>query len=204
MNYEKTESKVRLLGKAVMNYLYGENIKNENNNAGFSLIEIIVVVLLIAIAAGAAVMSLSAALRANTTRAATELSAVISEARRESMTRPEDSVELRIYKSDDDGKYYADIVMTKNSSGASASSGEKLIESKAIASGAVSFSASGTGASSSIKDGDTAVIKFQKRSGKLSSFKVNGTGSGYSSIVISGAKTSTVKISKYTGRSYVE
>ena len=42
------------------------------SNAGFSLIEIIVVVLIIAIAAGAAIMSLSAALRANTTRAATE------------------------------------------------------------------------------------------------------------------------------------
>ena len=77
------------------------------SNAGFSLIEIIVVVLIIAIAAGAAIMSLSAALRANTTRAATELSSVISEARIEAMSRPVGSVELRVYQSSSDGRFYA-------------------------------------------------------------------------------------------------
>ena len=194
-----------------MKYLNVKNIKNENNkNAGSSLIEIIVVVLIIAIAAGAAVMSLSAALRANTTRAATELAGIMSEARRESMTRPADSVELRVYRSDSDGKYYADIVMTENGSGAAASAAEKLIESKAIASGAVSLTASASGesagASASItgENSGFAVIRFDKRSGKLSSFKVNGTENGYTSIVISGAKTSTVRISQHTGRSYVE
>ncbi len=171
-------------------------------NAGFSFIEMIVVVLIIAIAASAAVMSLSAALRANTTRAATELASVISEARLESMSRPAGSVELRVYQSADDGKFYADIVMTKSTGGS-----EKVIESKSVASGAVTINASdssaATGKYSTIRSGNTAVITFDKGTGKLSSFKV-GTGSGYDSIVISGAKTSTVRIVKNTGRSYVE
>lgn len=164
-------------------------------NAGFSFIEMIVVVLIIAIAASAAVMSLSAALRANTTRAATELAAVISEARLESMSRPAGAVELRIYQSDDDGKFYADIVLKNGNA-------EKVLESKSIASGAVTMNASGS-IKSTIRSGNTAVITFDKGTGKLSSFKV-GTGSGYDSIVISGAKTSTVKIVKNTGRAYVE
>ena len=181
------------------------------SNAGFSLIEIIVVVLIIAIAAGAAVMSLSAALRANTTRAATELSSVISEARIEAMSRPEGSVELRVYQSGSDGRFYADIVMKKtgkaDAAGTSSGGSEKIIESKSVASGAVSLSASDSsaaaGSSASIKENSSAVIKFDKSSGRLSSFKV-GTGSRYDSVVISGAKTSTVRIAKMTGRSYVE
>lgn len=215
---------------ADMNFLHNENIKNkiysmtrarradrtENgaaviSNAGFSLIEIIVVVLIIAIAAGAAIMSLSAALRANTTRAATELSSVISEARIEAMSRPVGSVELRVYQSSSDGRFYADIVMKKtgkaNAAGTSSSGPEKIIESKSVASGAVSLSASDSsaaaGRSAEIKGSSSAVIKFDKSSGRLSSFKV-GTGSGYDSVVISGAKTSTVRIAKMTGRSYVE
>ena len=181
------------------------------SNAGFSLIEIIVVVLIIAIAAGAAIMSLSAALRANTTRAATELSSVISEARIEAMSRPGGSVELRVYQSGSDGRFYADIVMKKtgkaDAAGTSSGGSEKIIESKSVASGAVSLSASDSsaaaGRSAEIKGSSSAVIKFDKSSGRLSSFKV-GTGSGYDSVVISGAKTSTVRIAKMTGRSYVE
>ena len=215
---------------ADMNFLHNKNIKNkiysmtrarradrtENgaaviSNAGFSLIEIIVVVLIIAIAAGAAIMSLSAALRANTTRAATELSSVISEARIEAMSRPVGSVELRVYQSSSDGRFYADIVMKKtgkaNAAGTSSSGPEKIIESKSVASGAVSLSASDSsaaaGRSAEIKGSSSAVIKFDKSSGRLSSFKV-GTGSGYDSVVISGAKTSTVRIAKMTSRSYVE
>ena len=213
-----------------MNYLHDKNIKNKIysmtrarraaggtsaalriNDRGFSLIEMIVVVLIIAIAAGAAIMSLSAALRANTTRAATELSSVISEARLEAMSRPAGSVELRVYQSSSDGKFYADIVMKKtgkaNATGTASGSSEKMIESKAVASGSVSLSASDSsaaaGRSSAIKENISAVIKFDKSSGRLSSFEV-GTGSGYDSIVISGAKTSTVRIAKMTGRSYVE
>ena len=215
---------------ADMNFLHNENIKNKIysmtrarradriesgsaviSNAGFSLIEIIVVVLVISIAAGAAIMSLSAALRANTTRAATELSSVISEARIEAMSRPVGSVELRVYQSSSDGRFYADIVMKKtgkaNAAGTSSSGPEKIIESKSVASGAVSLSASDSsaaaGRSAEIKGSSSAVIKFDKSSGRLSSFKV-GTGSGYDSVVISGAKTSTVRIAKMTGRSYVE
>ena len=215
---------------ADMNFLHNKNIKNKIysmtrarragriesgsaviSNAGFSLIEIIVVVLIIAIAAGAAVMSLSAALRANTTRAATELSSVISEARIEAMSRPEGSVELRVYQSGSDGRFYADIVMKKtgkaDAAGTSSGGSEKIIESKSVASGAVSLSASDSsaaaGSSASIKENSSAVIKFDKSSGRLSSFKV-GTGSRYDSVVISGAKTSTVRIAKMTGRSYVE
>ena len=215
---------------ADMNFLHNENIKNKIysmtrarradrtesgsaviSNAGFSLIEIIVVVLIIAIAAGAAIMSLSAALRANTTRAATELSSVISEARIEAMSRPEGSVELRVYQSGSDGRFYADIVMKKtgkaDAAGTSSGGSEKIIESKSVASGAVSLSASDSsaaaGRSAVIKGSSSAVIKFDKSSGRLSSFEV-GTGSGYDSVVISGAKTSTVRIAKMTGRSYVE
>ena len=215
---------------ADMNFLHNKNIKNKIysmtrarradrtesgsaviSNAGFSLIEIIVVVLVIAIAAGAAVMSLSAALRANTTRAATELSSVISEARIEAMSRPEGSVELRVYQSGSDGRFYADIVMKKtgkaDAAGTSSGGSEKIIESKSVASGAVSLSASDSsaaaGRSAVIKGSSSAVIKFDKSSGRLSSFEV-GTGSGYDSVVISGAKTSTVRIAKMTGRSYVE
>ena len=215
---------------ADMNFLHNENIKNKIysmtrarradriesgsaviSNAGFSLIEIIVVVLIIAIAAGAAVMSLSAALRVNTTRAATELSSVISEARIEAMSRPAGSVELRVYQSGSDGRFYADIVMKKtgkaDAAGTSSGGPEKIIESKSVASGAVSLSASDSsaaaGRSAEIKGSSSAVIKFDKSSGRLSSFKV-GTGSGYDSVVISGAKTSTVRIAKMTGRSYVE
>ena len=215
---------------ADMNFLHNKNIKNKIysmtrarradriesgsaviSNAGFSLIEIIVVVLIIAIAAGAAIMSLSAALRANTTRAATELSSVISEARIEAMSRPGGSVELRVYQSGSDGRFYADIVMKKtgkaDAAGTSSGGSEKIIESKSVASGAVSLSASDSsaaaGRSAEIKGSSSAVIKFDKSSGRLSSFKV-GTGSGYDSVVISGAKTSTVRIAKMTGRSYVE
>ena len=215
---------------ADMNFLHNKNIKNKIysmtrarradriesgsaviSNAGFSLIEIIVVVLIIAIAAGAAVMSLSAALRANTTRAATELSSVISEARIEAMSRPAGSLELRVYQSGSDGRFYADIVMKKtgkaDAAGTSSGGSEKIIESKSVASGAVSLSASDSsaaaGRSAEIKGSSSAVIKFDKSSGRLSSFKV-GTGSGYDSVVISGAKTSTVRIAKMTGRSYVE
>ena len=215
---------------ADMNFLHNKNIKNKIysmtrarradriesgsaviSNAGFSLIEIIVAVLVIAIAAGAAVMSLSAALRANTTRAATELSSVISEARIEAMSRPAGSVELRVYQSGSDGRFYADIVMKKtgkaDAAGTSSGGSEKIIESKSVASGAVSLSASDSsaaaGRSAEIKGSSSAVIKFDKSSGRLSSFKV-GTGSGYDSVVISGAKTSTVRIAKMTGRSYVE
>ena len=181
------------------------------SNAGFSLIEIIVVVLIIAIAAGAAIMSLSAALRANTTRAATELSSVISEARIEAMSRPAGSVELRVYQSSSDGRFYADIVMKKtgkaNAAGTSSGGSEKIIESKSVASGAVSLSASDSssaaGRSAAINGNSSAVIKFDRSSGRLNSFEV-GTGSGYDSVVISGAKTSTVRIAKMTGRSYVE
>ena len=181
------------------------------SNAGFSLIEIIVVVLIIAIAAGAAIMSLSAALRANTTRAATELSSVISEARIEAMSRPAGSVELRVYQSSSDGRFYADIVMKKtgkaNAAGTSSGGSEKIIESKSVASGAVSLSASDSssaaGRSAAINGNSSAVIKFDRSSGRLNSFEV-GTGSGYDSVVISGAKTSTVRIVKMTGRSYVE
>lgn len=216
---------------ADMNFLHNKNIKNRiysmtrarradgdmtvadlrRNDRGFSLIEMIVVVLIIAIAAGAAIMSLSVALRANTTRAATELSSVISEARLEAMSRPSGSVELRVYQSSSDGKFYVDIVMEKagkaNTTGTSSGGSEKLIESKAVASGSVSLSAydssAANGRSAEIKGNSSAVIKFDKSSGRLSSFEV-GTGSGYDSIVISGAKTSTVRIAKMTGRSYVE
>lgn len=181
------------------------------SDAGFSLIEVIVVVLILAIAAGAAAMSLSAALRANTTRAATELSAVMSEARLESMSRPADSVELRVYKNAGDGKYYADVVMIKggkmNATGAVTGGTEKTIESKVIASGAVTMTAVNSSSSAvgqfQITDARTAVIKFEKSSGKLRSFTA-GTGSGFDSVVISGAKTSTVKIASMTGRPYVE
>ena len=215
---------------ADMNFLHNKNIKNKIysmtrarradrtesgsaviSNAGFSLIEIIVVVLIIAIAAGAAIMSLSAALRANTTRAATELSSIISEARIEAMSRPAGSVELRVYQSSSDGRFYAYIVMKKtgkaNAAGTSSGGSEKIIESKSVASGAVSLSASDSGSaagrSAAIKGNSSAVIKFDRSSGRLNSFKV-GTGSGYDSVVISGAKTSTVRIAKMTGRSYVE
>ena len=156
-------------------------------------------------------MSLSAALRANTTRAATELSSVISEARIEAMSRPAGSVELCVYQSSSDGRFYADIVMKKtgkaNAAGTSSGGSEKIIESKSVASGAVSLSASDSssaaGRSAAIKGNSSAVIKFDRSSGRLNSFEV-GTGSGYDSVVISGAKTSTVRIAKMTGRSYVE
>ncbi len=171
-----------------------------SSNGGFSFIEMIIVVTIIAIAAGAAVVTLSSALRASTTRAAAELEAVISEARLETMSRPAGSVELKIYKSDDDGRFYADIVIKDDES-------ERIIETKSIVSGAVTISAADLGsmaeASSVIDENNSAIIKFDKGSGRLKSFQT-AAGSGYDSIMISGAKTSTVRIAKNTGRSYIE
>lgn len=197
-----------------MGYFYKKDNKNKINavtrarradsphssNAGFSFIEMIVVVTIIAIAAGAAAVTLTSALRADTTRAATELEAVISEARLDSMSRPSGSVELKIYQNGNNERFYADIVIKSNGS-------EKVIETKSISSGAVNISAadssSTSGASSAINESSSAYIIFDKSSGRLKSFKTD-TGSGYDSIVISGAKTSTVRIAKNTGRSYIE
>ena len=58
-------------------------------------------------------------------------------------------------------------------------------------------------ASSVIDENNSAIIKFDKGSGRLKSFQT-AAGSGYDSIMISGAKTSTVRIAKNTGRSYIE
>ncbi len=182
------------------------------NDAGFSLIEMIVAVLIIAIAAGAATMSIGAALRANTTRAATELAAVMSEARIQAISRPAGSVELHVYKDNDDGKFYADMILKKTDDAAASSANDQVLESKVIASGAVNMKArksdDQSGSGIDMTDERKAVITFDKSSGRLHSFEVKTgetvTGSGYDRIEISGAKTSVVKIAQMTGRAYVE
>lgn len=176
--------------------------KHLKNNRGFTFIELIALVVIFAVVATLAVMSLQAVIRANTTRAAAELSAVLAEARLDAMSRPAGAVELRLYKDGTEGMYCADIVIKESSS---SDTKKRITDSKHIASGSLTLAAlSGSDNSRAvIDDASEAVIKFSKSDGSLQSFTVGGRGS-YDSIEISASDTSVVRIVKKTGRSYVE
>ena len=169
----------------------------KNNNKGFSLVELIVMVLILAIVAATAVMSLSAMLRASTTRAAKELSSVLDKARIMSMTQVDGSLALHLYV-DDSGQYCADIRPYSADSGVSGDEADPVVLSK----GSVSMTAWPEGAAAGQAVDETGVdIVFSKSSGACAE---NRAGYRYEKIVISGAKTATVYLVKNTGRNYIE
>ena len=176
-----------------MDQLYGKK-----NNGGFSLVELIVIVLILGIVAATAIMSLSAMMRANTTKAAKELSAVLDKTRTMTMSQVDGSVALHLYR-DGKGQYCADIRPYSTTSGAVSEESDPVVLSK----GSLGFTArqSGSAAAAAAVDEAGIDIVFSKKTGKCIK---NSTGDKYDAVVISAAKTSTVYIVNNTGRNYIE
>lgn len=170
----------------------------KKNNSGFSLLELVVIVLIVAIVATLAIMSLSAMMRANTTKAAKELSAMLEKTRMMTMSQVNNSVALHLYR-DGKGQYCADIRPYSTTSGTASEESDPVVLSK----GSLGFSAreASPAAAAAAVDATGIDIVFSKRTGTC---VANSSGKTYDAVVISGAKTSTVYIVSNTGRSYVE
>lgn len=153
--------------------------RKKQNNAGMSLVEMIVVVLIIGILSAGAVVGFSFIRSMDASSAAEEVVSLLERTRLNTLSAEEDTVRLEIKK---DGKNYYGTIFKDGTE----------IEKTTLGGNGLTLDVSGFG-----EVGSTPVV--------FSFYKSNGAyQSTYDKIEITGAKTSVVYLVTATGRTYIE
>lgn len=161
---------------------------NKLNNAGMSLIELIVVILILGIVSTGAVISISAIMNANVSSCAKKLSSLLDKTRLETMSRT-GNVYLKISQ-DASGTYHGTII---NKVGTD----EKELTKESLGSRNITINAYTSDINySEVSDSNSVIIEFNKGSGSLKSSFVK--------FEITSSKTANVYIVEETGRNYID
>ncbi len=189
------------------------------NNAGLSLVELIVTILIVAIISGGAAMSFNVVYNANIDRAAKRLVAALSETREEAMAGEDEATYyLRLYQAG--GDYLADICKENPPAVSGGAVTLTTLGTKAIGNSRVAIKVSPritSGAAASytpITEGtpvSEVLFSFGKKRGELvKTTTINDTGTPndsdsalYVDLMVSGNVDNNIIIVPATGRSYI-
>lgn len=158
---------------------------------GFTLVELIVVVLIIGIISAGAVIGLSTISNARANGCADRLSKLLDQARIETMSKVEGAVSLEICQR---GEEYYGILLVNG------------VEQKEVELGSQALTLTvmnGSDTVMTISEDTSLLIAFKKGSGSLSFDAISGY-PPFTTIVISGSNTRTVRVYKETGRNIAE
>ena len=160
------------------------------NNAGMSLVEIIVVVLIMGVLSAGAVVGLSFIRSMDASSAAESLVAALNRAKLQTQaTNTGETIKLQIV-AESDG-YYGKILLVN---GASTTELDKVeIGDNALT---ISFAENDTDTPTTIDSSHPCVIEYAKSNGAYDS--------DYTKLVVNGSKTMVVRMVKATGRCYIE
>ena len=155
------------------------------NQAGMSLVELIVVILILGILSAGAAVGINYASRMNATSAAEKLVSLLERTRVYTISA-DGTVTLEL--ANESGTYYGKLMNNGTE-----------IEKVTLGSGGLSVSVTRPGAADlSLADGTSISLAYKKANGAFEDSL------SYSSVVISGSETRTVQLVKATGRSYLK
>lgn len=167
----------------------------QRNNAGMSLVEVIVVVLIMGVLSAGAVIGFTFIRNMDASSAAETLVAALNRTKLQTTAAGEgETISLKIVQ---DGSHYYGLILKET--GAPGSAAVTEIDKIEIGSTGVSIAADDDDAATAALTIDTShpcVITYQKSNGAFTS--------AYTKLTVSGAKTKTVRMVTATGRCYME
>ena len=156
--------------------------KKKLNDAGMSLVELIVVILIMGILSAGSAVGITYASRMNADSAAEKLVSMLERTR---VTTLAADSEVKLYLLKEDNTYYAKLVQ-----------GVTEVEKLKLGNGNLSIV---------VKEGPTINHNLNTQTCEVQYYKSNGAfSSPYTSVEITGSKTKTVRMVTATGRSYYE
>ncbi|MGN1083459.1 MAG: prepilin-type N-terminal cleavage/methylation domain-containing protein [Lachnospiraceae bacterium] len=163
--------------------------RKQRNNAGMSLIEIIVVVLIIGILSAGAVMGFSFIRSMDASSAAEELASLLDRTKLTTISS-KDTEMIKLQLMQEDGHYYGRII--KEVPGASA----KELDKVEISGSGLTITATNASGTDTVDESHVCEFFYNKENGAFQS--------NYTVITVTGTKTKTVRLVKATGRCYIE
>lgn len=158
--------------------------KRKLNNAGMSLVEIVVVVLILGILSAGSVVGLSYINQADASSAAESVTTALDRTRLATLAA-EDGVAVKMTLSKEDKKYYATITQDATE-----------VDKVEIGGASLSVTVKQGGTVTEINESNSCEFTFQKSNGAFTST--------YDNITLSSSDTCIVWMVKVTGRSYIE
>lgn len=174
-----------------------QRTRKKLNNAGMSLVEIVVVVLILGILSAGAVLGFSYINQADASSTAEQITSLLDRTKLLRLATAEQTddeanpkaIEVKLILSQEDGKYYATIVQEIDTV-------KTEIDKAEIGGNRLTLTVHNGAASTVIKDATTCEFTFQKSNGAFTS--------AYDKITVSSGDTCTVWLVNATGRSYIE